>query len=182
MKPADLFARTGIRLAALVLLLLPAMARGLSTDREQQIKIEADSATFSENEGTSIYEGNVKLEQGTLNLQSQRMTVHLANDRIVEIILTGSPASYRQRPDDREEDVHAEAEEIRYNFTDERLTLQGDAHIWQPGAEEFHSDLIVIDLKNNTVNAGSDSADSRVHIIFQPVKQEEEGDPPASTQ
>jgi lipopolysaccharide export system protein LptA len=182
MSQADAFRQTGFRLAALILLLLPVVARGLSTDRDQQIKIEADTATFSEKEGTSNYEGNVHLQQGTLNLRSQRMAVHLADDRIVEIILTGNPASYRQRPDDKEVDVHAEAGEIRYNFFEERLTLQGDAHIWQSGAEEFHSERIVIDLKNNTVNAGGDGTDSRVRIIFQPAKKAQEGEQPATGQ
>ena len=179
MSRADSHCQTGIRLAALFLLLIPVVAQGLSTDREQQIKIEADTATFNEKEGTSIYQGNVNLRQGTLKLQSQRMTVHLADDQIVEIILTGNPASYQQRPDNKEVDVHAEAGEIRYNFIDERLTLHGDAHIWQPGAEEFHSERIVIDLKHNTVNAGGNGTDSRVRIIFQPAKQAEEGEQPA---
>ena len=82
MARANSHCLTGIRLAALCLFLLPVVARGLSTDKQQQIKIEADSATFDEKEGTSIYQGNVDLRQGTLNLQSQRMTVHIADDRI----------------------------------------------------------------------------------------------------
>ncbi|MGB5307081.1 MAG: lipopolysaccharide transport periplasmic protein LptA [Gammaproteobacteria bacterium] len=179
MSQAKSRCRGGLRPAALILLLLPVTAQALSTDREQQIMIEADSAAFDETEGISSYEGNVKLQQGTLKLQSERMTVHLADDRIVEIILTGSPASYRQRPDDKEVDVQAEAGEIRYNFIHERLILQGAAHIWQPGAEEFHSERIVIDLKNNSVSAGGSGPENRVRIILQPAKDSQEGIQPA---
>ena len=58
-----------LQVAALLLLLAPLPGLGLDSDRDEPIHIEADRAMLDEKEGTSIYEGNVQLRQGSLRLQ-----------------------------------------------------------------------------------------------------------------
>ena len=163
-------ARVTGRLLAIALLLsaTPFTARGLSSDREQPMTIEADRATLHEKTGNSIYEGNVHVQQGTLVLQGSKMTVQLNDNKIEKIILTGSPATYRQRPDGKDTDQHAEGRRIEYHATEDLIILLGNARVWQSGAEEFRSDRIVFNLKNNTVKAGGSSPGDRVHITLQP--------------
>ena len=60
-------------------LLLPMAAWGLSDDRNQPMHIEADRASLNEKTGISTYEGNVHVQQGTLNLRGDRMTVQLSS-------------------------------------------------------------------------------------------------------
>jgi lipopolysaccharide export system protein LptA len=165
---------------ALLLVFVPAMAQGLSSDRNQPITIEADRATLNEKDGSSIYEGNVHLQQGTLNLRGNRMTVQIADDEIEEIVLTGQPASYRQRPDGRDTDQHAEAGRIEYHAADERLILLDNARVWQSGAEEFRSERIVYNIKKNTVSAGG-SAGDRVRITLQPKQRPDKQQPAPAT-
>ena len=167
MTQAEAPARAVLRRAALLLLCIPAMAQGLSSDRNQPITIEADRATLNEKDGSSIYEGNVHLQQGTMNLRGNRMTVQMSDNSVSKIVLTGQPASYRQRPDDRDSDQHAEAGRIEYHAADERMILLDNARVWQAGAEEFRSERIVYSMKDNTVTAGG-SAGDRVHITLQP--------------
>jgi lipopolysaccharide export system protein LptA len=151
-----------------LLLCMPVTTWALDTDRSQPIHIEADRATLNEHGEKSSYEGNVQLRQGTLNLRGNRMTVYLANKQVDRITLTGKPATLQQRQDNNDTDQHAEAENIEYNATDERVILLGNARIWQTGEEEFRSERIVFNLKDNTVNAGGVNTRDRVHIILPP--------------
>ena len=123
---------------------------------------------LDEKEEISVYEGNVQLRQGSLMLQGDSMTVYLANKQVGRILLTGKPASMQQRHDSRDTDQHAEADSIDYNTDDEQVILLGNARIWQDGEDEFSSERIVYNLKDNTVNAGGKDSEDRVHIILQP--------------
>jgi lipopolysaccharide export system protein LptA len=156
-------------LATLLLLLTPVATWGLDADRSQPIHIEADRATLSEAGNKSIYEGNVQLRQGTLHLKGDHMTVLLTDKQADKIIVTGKPASLRQKQGNT--DQHAEADNIEYSASDERVILLGNARVWQNGAEEFRSERIVFNLKDNTVNAGSKNSQDRVQITIQPKKQ-----------
>jgi lipopolysaccharide export system protein LptA len=153
---------------ALLLLLLPVSGLGQTSDRSQPINIEADRATLNEKTGNSVYEGNVYLQQGTLVLQGSKMTVQLYDNTIDTLVLIGDPATYRQRPDGKESDQHAEAGRIEYYAKEDRIILLENARVWQSGEEELRSDRIVFDLKSNTLNAGSNKPGDRVHITLQP--------------
>lgn len=167
--------------AALLLTIMPFTARALTGDRNQPMTIEADKATLNEKTGNSVYEGNVHVQQGTLVLQGSKMTVQLSDNTIEKIILTGSPATYRQRPDGQDTDQHAEAGRIEYHATEDRIILLEKARVWQSGAEEFRSERIVFNLKNNTVNAGGSGPGDRVRITLQPGSKKD-NKPPAPPQ
>jgi len=163
--------------AALLLAVMPFTARGLTSDRDQPMTIEADKATLNEKTGNSVYEGNVHVQQGTLVLQGSKMTVQLNDNAIEKIILTGSPATYRQRPDGKDTDQHAEAGRIEYHATEDRIILLENARVWQSGAEEFRSDRIIFNLKDNTVNAGGSGPGDRVRITLQPGSKKDKKPP-----
>ena len=162
---------------ALLLCLLPVTGWGLSSDRSQAMNIEADRATLNEKTGNSIYQGNVQVQQGTLVLEGSKMAVQLSNNDIDTIILTGNPATYRQRPDGKDTDQHAEAARIEYHAAEDRIILLENARIWQSGAEEFRSERIVFNLKSNTVNAGGNSPGDRVRITLQPGSKKDKQPP-----
>ncbi|MGD2137208.1 MAG: lipopolysaccharide transport periplasmic protein LptA [Gammaproteobacteria bacterium] len=163
------------RVLRTLLLCLPLQAWGLSSDRDQPIHIESDKATFKEKAGISTYTGNVQLRQGTLIMHGDEMTVQLNEGRIEKIVLVGNPATYVQRPDGKDTDRHAQAEQIEYYTDNERLILIDAARIWQPGAEDFRSDRIVINLEQDTVNAGGGSTQDRVRITLPPKRRQEAG-------
>jgi len=152
--------------AVLLLSLLPVTGFGLTSDSSQPINIEADKATLNEKTGNSVYEGNVYVQQGTLVLQGSKMTVQLNDNTIDTLVLTGDPATYRQRPDGKESDRHAEAGRIEFYAKEDRVILLENARVWQSGDNELRSDRIVFDLKSNTVNAGSNKPGDRVYITL----------------
>ena len=177
MKPASRKVTLPLLGAVLLLAITPFSALGLSSDRNQPMTIEADRATLNEKTGNSVYEGNVHVQQGSLVLQGSKMTVQLNDNTIGKIILTGSPATWKQRPDGKDTDQHAEAGRIEYHATEDRIILLEDARVWQSGAEEFRSDRIVFDLKNNTVNAGGSTSGDRVRITLQPRSKKDKKPP-----
>ena len=181
MKPASRKVTLPLLGAVLLLAIMPFSALGLSSDRNQPMTIEADRATLNEKTGNSVYEGNVHVQQGSLVLQGSKMTVQLNDNTIGKIILTGSPATWKQRPDGKDTDQHAEAGRIEYHATEDRIILLEKARVWQSGAEEFRSERIVFDLKNNTVNAGSNTSGDRVRITLQPGSKKDKK-PPVTTQ
>jgi lipopolysaccharide export system protein LptA len=164
---------------ALLLSLLPVTGFGLTSDSSQPMNIEADRATLNEETGNSVYEGNVYVQQGTLVLQGSKMTVQLDDNAIDTLVLTGDPATYRQRPDGKESDRHAEAGRIEFYAKEDRVILLENARVWQSGDNELRSDRIVFDLKSNTVNAGSNKPGDRVRITLPGSKQNK---PPAPSQ
>jgi len=157
-----------MRAILLLLSLLPLTAWGLDADRDQPINIEADQASLNDKTGFSVYEGNVRLQQGTLIFTGSKMTVQLTDKKLDTIILTGTPATYVQRPEGKDVNQHAEAERIEYYAIDERVILLRKARIWESGDEEFRSDRIVFNLKTDTVDAGGGGDSGRVHITLQP--------------
>jgi lipopolysaccharide export system protein LptA len=160
------------RLPTLLLLCLPALAHGLAADRDQPITIEANKATLKEKEGISIYQGNVYLNQGTLKLHGDTMTVYTKDDHIERAILTGAPATAVQRPDGQDVDQHAEAQRMEYQAAGGLMILQGAARVWQTDGKEFRSEKIIYDITKNTVNAGGSTGGDRVHITLQPKPRE----------
>lgn len=159
-------------LGTLIMLCLPVLAHALTSDRQQPVRIESDTATLKEKEGVSVYHGNVYLHQGTLQLHGDTLTVHTRGDHIENAILTGAPATFVQRPDNQDVDQHAEAQHMEYRAAEGLLILTGAARAWQTDGKEIRSERIVYDINKNTANAGDSRDGNRVHITLQPKAKE----------
>ncbi len=157
------------RCACLPLLLLlawPLAAPALSTDRRQPIHLEADTADIDDRSGLSVYRGNVTLDQGSLHITANELRVHLKDGEIDRIYASGRPATFRQRPDGKDQDVEGEALRMEYHAAQDRLILLERAQVRQ-GGDSFASERIVYDIATDQVQAGAGGSD-RVRIIIQP--------------
>ena len=157
----------------LLCLCLPLPAWALSSDREQPMHIESDRAELDERKGTSLYIGNVRVTQGTLVLTGDHMTVYQEGEHLDRLVLLGKPATYRQRPDGKDEDMRAEALRMEYYTDPERIILIDEAVAWQ-GENSFRSDRIVYEVGSDRVLGGDPESGPRVHIILQPRPRTEE--------
>jgi lipopolysaccharide export system protein LptA len=168
-------------LLALLCLPVPFSALALSTDKDQPINIEADSLEINDKQGITVYKGNVVITQGTVRLDAHTVTVHSPDQGARKMVAQGNPARFKQRPDDKDVDTRAEAGRIEYFSEEDKLILLENAHIWQ-GGDEFSSNRIEFNTKNDTVNAGKEAAGGgRVQVIMQPKKKEPAAsDTPAS--
>ena len=157
---------------------LPALA--LSSDKQQPIHIEADSVVIDDAKGTAVYRGNVRYTQGSTHLEAEEVTVYSTDSQKVDkVVADGNPATFRQRPDDQEQDMRGQAAHIEYFAADERVILENDAHLWQ-GKNEFAGSRIEYDTAKETVKARKAEDDKgRVQVIIQP-RQQADSPPPAT--
>ena len=156
-----------VKFAALLLLLLPCQLWALATDRDQPIEVEADELEVRELEGISIYQGNVKLVQGSLEINADRVVIHFNEANELTLMeMTGTPATLRQL-DDNQQEMWGEAKQIDYTQSKSLLELRDSARLSQAG-DIIESDLIRINTENNSLQAGSIESDQRVKMLIQP--------------
>jgi len=154
-------------LLALLWCALPGGAAALPEDADQPIHIQADRAEIDQNSRLVTYTGSVRVDQGTLRVTADVMTVEYENQQVVRITATGSPARYRQQIRVDEDTVRADALVIVYHTQDEKLDLKGNAFLTQEG-NEITGDLIKYDIVASKVEAEA-AAEERIRMILQPA-------------
>jgi lipopolysaccharide export system protein LptA len=151
----------------LLLFLLPLHCAALDSDREQPIEIEADHLEVREQENISIYEGNVKLTQGSLNILSDRLIIHFNDANELTLMeMAGQPASFRQL-DNEQQEMLGEGLEIDYSASKSVLELRRSALFTHAG-DLIKSELIRINTVTNAIQAGGKSSDERVKMVITP--------------
>ncbi|MFV0477188.1 MAG: lipopolysaccharide transport periplasmic protein LptA [Parahaliea sp.] len=125
---------TSTLLAALMTLTTNA-AIALPSDQDQPIHIRADKALRDEKQGYTVYEGNVRMQQGSLEINAQRVTVFHKVEEADRILAEGKPARMQQQPNPGEALMHARAERISYFKNQARVVLRYNASIEQDGSK-----------------------------------------------
>ena len=150
-----------------MLIALPFAVSARSGDSQKPIEVEADSLEVREQENISIYEGNVKLKQGSLEISSDRLVIHFNQSRELELMeMTGAPARFRQLDDDDRE-MRGRARQINYTESSSLLELLDDAYYSHAG-DTIEGDLIRINTDDNSIQAGSNDSSERVKMLIQP--------------
>ena len=155
--------------AGLILLLccLPLTCWALPGDSEKPIEVEADRLEVRDDENRSIYQGNVRLVQGSLEITSDRLVIHFNDQRELLLMeMTGSPARFRQLDDDRRE-MLGEARQINYTESESMLELLQGARFSHAG-DTIEGERIRIDTERNSIEAGGENAEERVKMLIQP--------------
>lgn len=146
----------------------------LPEDSQQPIEIRADQAR-SDPDGTSVLTGAVQIDQGTLSLAAQRVTVTTRGKHLHEIVAVGdsdSPVRFRQQIQAHEPFANGHAKHIDYAVTEQRLALKGEAFL-SVGDREFAGDVITWDIKDGRIDARS--VDPRgITLKWQPKPKPEE--------
>lgn len=151
----------------LLALLIPLPAAALQNDSEQAIEVEADSLELRDAENLSIYQGNVRLIQGSLEISSDKLVIRFTAAREIELMeMTGSPARFRQLDDERRE-MLGQARRINYAESKSLLELLDEARFSHAG-DTIESDLIRINTEDNSIQAGSADSAERVKMLIQP--------------
>lgn len=173
-------ARRASRLALLPLLgaLLAPGAIALPDDRQQPIYIESDRAERDGQQGIMIYEGDVRLSQGSLKIRAERLVVHTNADRQVQRVLAeGTPAHFEQQPEADDQPIAAQANTIRYEVDREQLELLTNAWIEQ-GSATMSGNRIDYDLASEILKAegDTDTEQPRIQMVLPPQSDRPEQD------
>jgi lipopolysaccharide export system protein LptA len=158
--------------------LLPLQSIALDSDRDQAIEVEADHLEVREQEKISIYEGNVKLIQGSLNISSDRLVIHFNDANELTLMeMTGQPARFRQL-DNKQQEMLGEAEQIDYTESESLLLLRRSAHFRHAG-DAIKSDFIRFNTVTNGIEAGGTQSDDRVKMVIKPRSNQTPATPKA---
>jgi lipopolysaccharide export system protein LptA len=162
---------------ALALSLFAALAQALPEDRDLPMRITADKAERDDISGVTIYTGNVVLIQGTLKLESDKLTIYHTEEEPREIIAEGNPAKMEQRPEVDKAIMYAKAKVITYYKSEERVHLQTDGYVEQDGLV-VTGDSIDHFIEKQLTKAISDpnSKDTRVVVVIPPNELESKDD------
>lgn len=140
----------------------------LPSDRNQQLSLVADRATYNDKTGITTYTGNVVIEQGTMKLQADSIVATLsAKKEIQTITAKGQLAKFQQQIDSNKGLARGEAQTIVYNAETGILTLTGKAYLYQDGSSIRGNSLKYSMNKGDVEAQGSSS--NRVQIIIPPT-------------
>ena len=174
--------RCDLSVLAALCLLLAGPAHALSTDTQQPVQIDGDIAELDDEEHTTVYIGNVIVDQGSIHMTGDRLRVNFTeNKELKDAYLEGRPATFKQTPDN-DDDVHGQALQIEYHAQQSLLKLIEKARVTQ-GERLFEGHRINYDTKKSLITARSARADKadkdshskadsgRVRIIIPPKKR-----------
>lgn len=154
-------------LPLVMLLALPIYSHALPSDANQQIKLLADKATYSERTGVTSYSGSVVITQGTFKMTADNITVNLSEGRSINsAVATGRPATMQQVVTQEKGLAKGQANKIDYNAITGIITLTGNARLVQNGAS-FAGNVIRYSLKAGDVEATA-GGNQRVELVFPP--------------
>jgi lipopolysaccharide export system protein LptA len=142
-------------------------ASALPEDREQPINVSADKAYKNDKKGTTIYEGNVIITQGSIRISGDKISIFDTNGTVNKMVAEGKPAKFKQKPDAQSEDVIANGSTIEYDINKETLLLLENALLKQDSGTT-NSNKITYDMSTAIVNAGDDTG--RVIMVLEPTK------------
>jgi lipopolysaccharide export system protein LptA len=122
--------------AGLCVMLLATPAHAEQADRNKPVNLEADSVTLDDVKKISVYQGNVILSQGTLMLRANRVQVTQNANGLDKVSATGSPVTFRQKVEGRDEFIDGFANRIEFDSVNGQLELIGQAQL-KRGSDEL---------------------------------------------
>lgn len=144
---------------------LPLSAR--DGDSNLPIAVEADSLELRERENISIYEGNVSLRQGSLEIEADRLVMHFDDNGDLRLMeMSGTPARLR-RLDNDDREMRGQARRINYRDSESLLELLDEARFKHAG-DTIESSVIRINTDDNSIQAGTTDSDERVKMLIRP--------------
>ncbi len=153
-------------------LAMPAWAE--KADRTKPINLEADRVTIDDARQIAIFEGNVVLTQGTLQIRGDRMEVHQDKEGFKQGTTWGNLASFREKREGHDEYIEGWAERIQYDSRIETLQMFNRAQL-KRGPDEVRGNYISYDARTEffQVTGGAKTAapgspGGRVRAVIQP--------------
>lgn len=135
----------------LILLISTQISWALSTDRNEPATVEADEVEYDFRTGVRTYKGNVVVVQGTLRITGDKLVVEYKNEKLESATAWGQPASFKQRPDDKDQDVIGKGKIIVLDQIANTLTLRKQASL-QQGPDIASGEVIVYDITNDKLS------------------------------
>ena len=169
----DRAGRAFATLCVLALLAFPALAE--KADRDKPVNLEADRVTIDDAKQLAIFEGNVVLTQGTLQIRGDRMEVRQDKEGFKFGTTWGNLAYFRQKRDGYDEYVEGWAERMEHDGRTDIMQMFNQAQL-KRGQDEVRGNYISYDATTEffrVTGGGSKAAtpnnpEGRVRAVIQP--------------
>ena len=166
-----------LALFALVALSLPANAE--QADREKPIRYSANNLDGNEAEHSVLLAGKVEILQGTIVIKADRVVLRQQPDGTYNVSATGKPVTFRQKMDNSDEFVDAQALRIDYLGSKDLVELYEQGFI-KRGKDELRGSFLTYNSATGAfagrgalAPAGAAPAgDGRVSGVIQPKPKE----------
>lgn len=169
-----------IRLAvAAAILVLASSAQAERADKEKPINLEADRISMDDINKVQIFEGNVVMTQGTMQIRTSKLVVTQDADGFQKGVATGGPdglARFRQKREGKDDFVEGEAERIVHEARSEKTEFFVRAWI-KSGQDEVKGHYIsyeaptekyLVTNAGGTTKSATGESQARVRAIIQP--------------
>lgn len=160
-------------LLSVICLILSVDIFAMAENFKEPIIIESDLAERNEKTGLTQYKGNVVIQQGSMVIDANEVTIFYESDDVGRIVCKGKPASFQQS-DQAGDRVLARAETIEYKPGTELVNLKTNASLSHKGTQ-IKGDSINYDLRNESWKAKGDnqSTQKRIQLVIPPPSQKE---------
>ena len=153
---------------------LPAAAE--QADATKPIEIEANKMSADDARRTNVFEGNVIVNRGTLNIRADRIVVRQDKEGNQYATATGNPVRFKQRQDAKppeKEGVWMEGEAKRIEIDDkaQKVELYEAARV-NRGGDEVTGNYILVDQKSDFFTVTPGTGEGRVRATIQPTPPE----------
>jgi lipopolysaccharide export system protein LptA len=156
---------------------LPADAE--RADREKPIRYSASSLDGNETDQTVFLSGKVEIVQGTIVLKADNVVLKQQADGSYNVSATGKPVYFRQKMDNSDEFVDAQAQRIEYLGSKELVELYDQGWI-KRGKDELRGNFLTYSSSNGAFAgrgiwpppATATASDARVSGVIQPKPKE----------
>ncbi len=140
----------------------------LTSDSEQPIYIDSDTQHLDMKSNTVTFTGDVKLRQGSININADKVIVirNQKDDTLKEIEGYGKPATFSQLTDEGKT-LRGEAHELYYNVSTDQLTMIAEAMLSQDDST-IKGNKITYKITSQKLTADSGEG-QRVKTVLQPA-------------
>jgi lipopolysaccharide export system protein LptA len=156
--------------ALLLAIALPAAAE--QADATKPIEIEANKMSADDARRTNVFEGNVIVNRGTLNIRADRIVVRQDKEGNQYATATGNPVRFKQRQDPKPPEkegqwMEGEAKRIELDDKAQKVELFEAARV-NRGGDEVAGDYILVDQKSDFFTVTPGKGQGRVRATIQP--------------
>jgi lipopolysaccharide export system protein LptA len=164
-----------LRASALVMLLAtaPVAANARSSDRNRPMDIDAGATDYSlDDRRPTVLSGGVTINQGTLDIRSNRAEIMQRGGEPVRVVLSGGPVKLNQQLDDGTP-MSATAAKVDYDLTTEIVVFVGNVAIQQPRGS-LSGERVVYNMRTGQVQSGGEGK-GRVKMRILPRNAQDGG-------
>lgn len=152
-----------------LLTIIPLISFALPEDKIQKVFISSKTCVYNYKKGTSVFEGNVVVDQGTTHITADKLTTkNNSAHQLQETIAYGlnQLAHYWTLPKVGDPEIHANAKIIKFYPIASTIFLEQNVTVRQ-GANSFHGDAIQYNFNNQIITVPA-SKRGRAVLVYNP--------------